>query len=259
MQAGERELVLRVGRHREDFEKELIAATWREPGLAVPDVLEAGEAFDCHYIVSQRHHGTKLADLDPSRVPEAIDGLFEVLASMRRVVLPGKGFGIWNAPDGDAPASTWSEYLCGVADRDESRLVDWRHKLSLQPRAPHSFRLGCTTLQANAGDLPAIRGLVHADLLLNHLVGPNNTITAVFDWGTRWRAIRSTTSRGSRSAFRGSQRSTVNMFSTSPESSFPRTMSTGCFRCTSYTSPSRVSSSWRSLRICQGWKAQPTG
>ena len=36
LQAGERELVLRVGRHREDFEKELIAATWREPGLAVP-------------------------------------------------------------------------------------------------------------------------------------------------------------------------------------------------------------------------------
>ena len=49
--------------------------------------------------------------------------------------------------------------------------------------ASTAFRLGCTTLQANAGDLPAIRGLVHADLLLNHLVGPNNTITAVFDWG----------------------------------------------------------------------------
>lgn len=182
--AGTRELVLRVGHHREDFEKELIAATWGEPALPVPDVLELGEAFDCHYVVSQRHHGTKLADLEPSRVPAAIEGLFEVLASIRRVVLPGHGFGIWHGPgDVDAPASTWSEYLCRVADRDENRLVDWRYKLSLHPRASTAFRLGCSTLQAKAGDLPAIRGLVHADLLLNHLVGSDNSITAVFDWG----------------------------------------------------------------------------
>ena len=181
--AGERELVVRVGRHREDFDKELTAATWREPGLPVPDVLEVGEAFDCHYVVSELHHGIKLADLHPSRVPEAIEALFDVLASMRRVVLPGHGFGIWHAPDGNAPSSTWSDYLCGVADRDESRLVNWRRKLSSHPPASTAFRLGCSTLQANDTDLSSVRGLVHADLLLNLLVGPDNRITAVFDWG----------------------------------------------------------------------------
>ena len=180
---GTRRLVLRLGHHREDFEKEQIAATWNGPRLPVPNVLDVGDAFDCHFIVSQHHLGTKLADLEPSRVPEAIEGLFAVLASIRQVVLPGHGFGIWHAPHLDAPASTWSEYLCGVTDRDESRLVDWRYKLSLQPRANTAFRLGCSAFQARAGDLPETRGLVHADLLLNHLVGPNNSITAVFDWG----------------------------------------------------------------------------
>ena len=104
-----------------------------------------------------------------------------MLASIRRAVLPGHGLGIWHGPHVDAPASTWSEYLCGVADRDENRLVDWRYKHSLHPRASTALHLGCSTLQAKAGDLPAIRGLVHADLLLNHLVGPDNSGTAVFD------------------------------------------------------------------------------
>ena len=185
--AGTRELVLGVGHHREDVEKELIAATWCEPGLPMPDVLEVGEAFDCH---------------------------FEVLTSIRRVVQPGHGLGIWHGPDVDAPASTWSEYLCRVADPVENRLVDWRYKHSLHPRASTALHLGCSTLQAKAGDLPAVRGLVHADLLLNHVVGSDNSITAVFDWGTPLRKIRSTTSPGLCTAFRGFQRSNVNKFST---------------------------------------------
>lgn len=181
--ASGRELVLRVGRHRADFDKERTAATWREPGLPVPEVLEVGDAFDCHYIVSERHHGTKLADLDASRVATTMERLFEVLVAMRRVDLPGAGYGIWHAPTADAPASTWADYLCSVSDRDEQRLVDWRRKLSLYPPASDAFRLGCSTLEANAHTLPTTRGLVHADLLLNHLVGPDDEITAVFDWG----------------------------------------------------------------------------
>ena len=71
---GERRLVLRVGPHRDDFDKELAATTWREPGLHVPDVIDVGEAFDGHHIVSQYHHGTKLADLDPSQVRGRVAG-----------------------------------------------------------------------------------------------------------------------------------------------------------------------------------------
>ena len=181
--ADDRELVLRVGHHRADFDKERTAATWREPGVPVPEVLEAGDAFDCHYIVSERHHGTKLADLHPSRVAATMEHLFEVLVAMRRIDLPGTGYGIWEAPAADAPASSWADYLCSVADRDELRLVDWRRKLALHPRASDAFHLGCSTLAANAHVLPSTRQLVHADLLLNHLVGPSGEITAVFDWG----------------------------------------------------------------------------
>ena len=177
------EWVLRVGHHRHDYEKECVAATWRAPGLPVPEVLEMGDALGCHYIVTRRHHGTKLADLEPSRVADAIERLVEVLAAIRRVELPGHGFGIWLAPEVDAPAASWSEYLCSVAHRDEVRLVEWRAKLSRHQRGSDAFRVGSSKLEAAADAFPEVRGLVHADLLLNHLIGPDGSITAVFDWG----------------------------------------------------------------------------
>ena len=180
---GSDEWVLRVGHQRDDFEKECVAATWRQPGLPVPEVLEMGDELGCHAVVTRRHHGTKLADLETARVPAAIEGLFEVLAAIRRVELPGEGYGIWLAPGADAPAASWPEYLCSVADRDEVRLVGWRRKLSAHPSASDAFRRGGAALARRSDAIPATRGLVHADLLLNHLIGPDGSITAVFDWG----------------------------------------------------------------------------
>jgi hygromycin-B 4-O-kinase len=180
--AQERELILRIGAHREDFEKERVAATWNSADVPIPEVLDLGDAFDGYYIVSQRHYGTKLADLHPSRVPRVMSSLIEVVSAMRQVPLPGKGFGIWLAPNCDAPSPTWADYLCSVVDRDESRLVAWRAKLATHPRAHDAFQRGTVALQESADLLPNTRSLVHADLLLNHLVNDNDGIAIVFDW-----------------------------------------------------------------------------
>jgi hygromycin-B 4-O-kinase len=179
----QRELILRLGVYMADFEKEQVAATWKVPDLAIPEVLELGQAFDGFYIVSQRHYGSPLANLEAARVRPAITSLFDVLVTMSAVKLPGTGFGIWLAPDCHAPSKTWSEYLCGVEHRDESRLVDWRTNLAQHQGAQKAFRMGCDVLRSNAHEFPNTRGLVHADLLLNVLVDNQNTISAVFDWG----------------------------------------------------------------------------
>jgi hygromycin-B 4-O-kinase len=178
-----RDLILRLGRQAEDFNKERVASTWQAPGVPVPEVFDLGEAFDGVYIVSQRHEGEKLADLDSSRVPRVIENLFGVLVAMREIQLPGQGFGVWTTPGCDATAGTWAEYLRSVGDTDETRLVDWRAKLAKHERANRAFRLGGAALSDLSMDLPDTRGLVHADLLLNHLVGRNDEVTAVFDWG----------------------------------------------------------------------------
>jgi hygromycin-B 4-O-kinase len=181
--SGQHDLILRVGHHAEDFGKDRHASTWHAAGVPVPEVLDLGEAFGGFYIVSQRHEGQKLADLDPRRVPRAIESLFEVLVAMRQIRLPGHGFGIWTTPDCNAPATTWAEHLRGVGSRDETRLVGWRRKLAAHPRANRAFQQGCAAMEELTTELPDTRTLVHADLLLNHLVDGNDRVTAVFDWG----------------------------------------------------------------------------
>jgi hygromycin-B 4-O-kinase len=181
--SGEQPLVARFGRHREDFDKERVAGRWEVPGLPCPRVLEVGDAFDGSFVVSERHFGTKLADLPPQRVSRALASLIDVLAAIRTVDLDGSGFGIWLAPSCDAPAPSWSEYLVSLPERDERRLVNWRAALAARPDYELLFHRACDRLERLATAVPNERRLVHADLLLNHLVGEDDEVTAVFDWG----------------------------------------------------------------------------
>jgi hygromycin-B 4-O-kinase len=181
--SGEQPFVVRFGRYREDFDKERVAAGWEVPGLPCPRVLEIGDAFDGSFVVSERHFGTKLADLPSHRVSRAVASLVDVLAAMRTVDLDGSGFGIWLAPSCNAPAPSWSDYLVSLQERDEQRLVNWRAALAARPEVELLFHRACDRLERLVVAVPNERCLVHSDLLLNHLVGENDEITAVFDWG----------------------------------------------------------------------------
>ncbi len=180
---GSDQLVVRFGPYREDFEKEDVASTWRLPALPIPEVLEIGDAFGGAYIVSRRKQGVKLADVESSRVNSVVRNLVELLVSVQTIRLPGTGYGIWLAPTCNAPYPSWRAYLQSVRDRDESRLVDWRAKLSAFANGMETFSLGCEVFQAQLRHVPNTRHVIHADLLLNHLIAPDNSVSAIFDWG----------------------------------------------------------------------------
>ena len=177
------ELIVRFGVHHEDFDKEQVASTWTAPDLPVPKFFEAGRAFDGFYIVSQRFYGETLGKVEASRTPAVVDNLFDILSAIRAVALPGRGYGIWLAPACDAPSTSWADYLTSARDRDESRLVNWKRSLRARPDAYNAFQRGCDAIDVVAPTLPNLRSVGHADLLLNHLIAPDNSITAVFDWG----------------------------------------------------------------------------
>jgi hygromycin-B 4-O-kinase len=52
-------------------------------------------------------------------------------------------------------------------------------------RSPNSYEggSGCDVLSSVVDDVPNVRGVIHGDLLLNHLIAEDNSIAAVFDWG----------------------------------------------------------------------------
>lgn len=60
----DRELVVRFGQHREDYEKDRFAGRLASPALPIPDVLDIGSAFDGHFAISTLACGTPLEALD---------------------------------------------------------------------------------------------------------------------------------------------------------------------------------------------------
>ena len=58
------ELVVRFGRHVEDFERDRLAARFASADLPIPQVIEIDEAFGAWYCVSTRARGTPLEQLD---------------------------------------------------------------------------------------------------------------------------------------------------------------------------------------------------
>lgn len=182
-QASGRERVARFGQHREDYEKDRIAGAWAAVGLPIPSVTETGEAFGGAYAISERHRGEPLEGVAAARIPAVLTSLFDALEAIREIDVPGDGFGMWLAPDCDAPHASWPEYLLSTAERDDERLRGWRERLAGHERAQDAFLRGNRELRRRVAVCPDERKLVHNDLPNNVLVGDDDRLTAVFDWG----------------------------------------------------------------------------
>ena len=179
----DRPLVIRFGQHREDYEKDRIAADWATTNLPIPAMIEMGSAFDGAYAISVRHYGDPLDAIPTERMPAVIEALFKLLERVRDIELKGTGYGIWLAPSCDAPYSSWREYLLSTIDRDEQRLTNWRQRLSDHRQARAVFDRGCAILERLVDACPNDRKLVHNDVLNNVLIDERNNICALFDWG----------------------------------------------------------------------------
>ena len=181
--SDDRERVIRFGAYREDYEKDRVAAQWRQRHLPIPEVLEIGDAFDGAYALSVRHHGQALETLPAERVRGVIGELFLALRAIRDIDAPGTGFGMWQAASVAAPYASWRAYLLDVGNRDDDRLRGWRTRMSAHATAAAVFERGLRLLERRIDVCPQMRKIIHADLLGNVLVAHDDRVNAVFDWG----------------------------------------------------------------------------
>ena len=181
--ANDRQLVVRFGQHPQDYAKDGVAARWAGPNLPCPAFIGMGDAFGGAYAVSERLDGESLDAISAQRMPAVMAALFDVLAAIRDIELPGVGYGIWLAPNCEAPFASWREYLLSIRERDEQRLTDWRRRLAEHRGARAVFDRGCKVLERVVAGCPNVRKVVHNDLLNNMLVASDDRISALFDWG----------------------------------------------------------------------------
>ena len=180
-----RQAVIRFGRHGEDFLKDQVMSAYSSADLPVPAVREIGPAGDGYFAVSDRAPGQLLNDLDDAGVRAALPGLLRTLDALRAIRVPGQaGYGMW-APDGIAPAATWSQALLAVR-RETARVPGWQAALAASPVGPGPFRAGYARLEELVTGLPPARHLIHGDLVNRNVLVSGTKVTAVIDWGNAW-------------------------------------------------------------------------
>jgi hypothetical protein len=169
-----RELVVRFGRHVDDFAKDRMAAAWSRSALPVPAVLDIGLAQDGWYAISERMHGEPLDQLDAAGWRAALPAVLNALDALRAIEPPATGFGPWPPPpvgaSGSDPTSagfeSWREFLLSAAgDGDpRQRTPVWRDELADAGLATAYDRAAeLLTDLADAG--PGKRHVVHAFVL----------------------------------------------------------------------------------------------
>lgn len=180
------ELVVRFGRHEVDFRRDQWAARFAGPHLPIPTVLEVGQAFGAYFAISTRVRGTAWERLSDDEWAAALPSILTTLDAIRTADITGtRGYGSWD-PSGDAPHSSWRDFLAISAEEDPpgSRIHGWRARLEqLGGRHVEVFRTTHARMVELAAAFPGERSLVHNDLLNRNALAAEGRVTAVFDWG----------------------------------------------------------------------------
>jgi hygromycin-B 4-O-kinase len=184
---GGRDLVVRFGAHRDDFDKDRRAHRWAGPDLPVPEVIAVGDGPGGSYAISTRAWGVALEHLDADGWEAVLPSLLAVLDALRAVDLDADGsavgVGLWDG-SGRAPRDSWADHLLAV-DQDDpaSRAHGWRAALEARPEVAALHRQGVDELRRRVPGLAPERRLVHADLVNRNVLVDGDRVTAVLDWG----------------------------------------------------------------------------
>ncbi|MEM9608617.1 MAG: aminoglycoside phosphotransferase family protein [Actinomycetota bacterium] len=175
---GGRDLVVRVGEHRDDFEVDADMARHASDGLPIPAVIELTRLEppheDLHVCVSIFCPGEPLESVSSERWAALVPAVADLLEAMRAVSAP---------PD----APSWPETFFVVHD-DDARLAGWRARLDALPEQAAAHRSVMSEL-GRLCELAAVaeveRTLLHCDLINRNVHVEGERISGVFDWGCR--------------------------------------------------------------------------
>jgi hygromycin-B 4-O-kinase len=178
------ELVVRFGRHLEDFQRDRLAARFATRNLPIPQVVEIDEAFGGWYCISTRGSGTPIEKLDAKEWRSTLSSVLATLDALRTADISGtSGYGPWGA-SGNAGHGTWSDFLGAIADdQPGSRTHGWKQRLVDSPGGVETFDRAHAQMMELANAFPGPRALVHNDLLNRNVLASDGQVMSVFDWG----------------------------------------------------------------------------
>ena len=181
---GGKDLVVRFGSYREDFEKDRLAMVFAGPQLPVPNVLEIGDAFGGVLAVSERHDGLFLELLDVESLRRLTPNLLGLFDALREVPVDQGASAEW--PPNPEEQLSWHEWLAtSVEDDGNPRVGGWRGELAKDSAIEELYVRGVKALQSRLVDCPSELHVIHGDLLNRNVLVSTDALrlVAVFDWG----------------------------------------------------------------------------
>jgi hygromycin-B 4-O-kinase len=178
-------VIVRFGRHGDDYQKDQIVTRWSSEVLPIPQVIELGEAPFGFFAVSQRSYGEFLDHLDDKSMTALLPNLFSVMDAIREIdVSDTHGYGLWT-PDRQGLQPSWKEALLTKFGTDipGSRTHGWRSALEASPRGAADFDSALRVLEELTDFMPSERHLIHGDLLYSNVLVQHERVSAVLDWG----------------------------------------------------------------------------
>ncbi|UVI30218.1 phosphotransferase family protein [Paenibacillus spongiae] len=176
-----KDMVIRFGAHREDFEKDRVMGLYSSHILPIPRVIEVGETESGgFYAVSERVPGKHLDELNGPEIQQVLPQLLDALHELQQLDLTDtQMIGLWR-PAGTGPS--WGQELLSIAE-PRDRLAGWRERLDAFPQEARIFDAGVDKLRQLVPQIPENRGITHNDLLNRNVLVDGGRLTGVIDWG----------------------------------------------------------------------------
>ena len=183
---GDRDLVIRLGRHETDSRRDQSMSKLATPALPIPDVLDVGQAPGAEaadglfYCISTRALGEPLELCSNDEWRTVVERVADTLEAMHALTPAAVDTAV-------ASVSPWEKQLLSIERDDlDPRGAGWPAKLATSKRGSAAFQLGLAHLrELDVGEVALT--LVHGDLINRNVHIDDGTITGIFDWGCqRW-------------------------------------------------------------------------
>lgn len=168
-----------------NFEKEaFIARHFRSPLVPIPAILAIGRVNDLSYCISEKASGTRLDQLSPQEIQQALPSVMETLDAIHVAdVSERTGYGIFDN-EGKGLFASWPASLTHVREEQEPDgfFGRWHELFETGFLERDVFERVYEQMQVLLEFCPKERYLVHGDYGFSNLLVARNQVTAVLDW-----------------------------------------------------------------------------
>lgn len=185
-----RELVIRFGQHRVDYEIDQRAMAYATPDLPVPAVIEIGSALGGAYAISERRHGEFLESLDAESWHRLLPAFWRALDAMRAQPERWPEWLLEQPESAHGPGGRWgAQLVAALEDRPDERVSGWQATLAGFRDLDELFARARSQFIELLALCPTSAHLIHSDLLNRNVLVATDTarLTAVFDWSCQRR------------------------------------------------------------------------